>query len=161
VVFARGNKAEELPMAATRIDGGDWVVVCDGAKALILENIGDRRFPNLRVRETYEHANPKTREEGVDAPGRVQSSVGTARSAVEQTDWHDQNERGFLTDLARRLDRAAEVGATGALIIVAPPRALGMLRKAYTPKLRSKIRAEVERDLVNVATHEIEARLAG
>ena len=30
-----------------KIDHGMWVVVCDGAKALVLENSGNRKTPNL------------------------------------------------------------------------------------------------------------------
>jgi protein required for attachment to host cells len=38
-------------MDQMRIDKGDWLVVCDGRKALILENRGDEMFPNLHTRE--------------------------------------------------------------------------------------------------------------
>ena len=31
----------------------EWVVVCDGAKALVLENAGDAKFPNLKTVEVY------------------------------------------------------------------------------------------------------------
>ena len=37
-------------MTKMKIGTGDWIVVCDGRKALILENLGDRMFPNLRTR---------------------------------------------------------------------------------------------------------------
>jgi protein required for attachment to host cells len=41
----------------TRIEHGDWVVVCDGRKALILTNMGDHMAPNLRTPEVRrEHA---------------------------------------------------------------------------------------------------------
>ena len=32
-------------MAGLKVSSGDWVVVCDGRKALILENIGDHISP--------------------------------------------------------------------------------------------------------------------
>ena len=35
-------------MAGLKIHNGEWVVVCDGGKALILENAGDTVFPDLR-----------------------------------------------------------------------------------------------------------------
>ena len=68
---------------------GEWVVVCDGAKALVLENAGDEKFPNLKTREVFEQETPMTREQGTDAPGRAINSV-ERRSAMEQTDWHEQ-----------------------------------------------------------------------
>src|SRR5215469_13946237 len=83
-------------MQRFKIRQGDWVVVCDGKKALVLENAGDEKFLNLRAREAHEHPDPKTHELGTDAPGRAFSSVGTERSAMEQTDWHEQEENRFL-----------------------------------------------------------------
>ena len=83
-------------MQKIKIDQGDWVVVCDGKKALILENIGDWKFPNLQTREVFEQKNPPTHEQGSDAPGRSFQSVGSTRSAMEQTDWHKKAEKDFL-----------------------------------------------------------------
>ena len=45
-------------MTKIKIDTGDWIVVCDGRKALILENRGDRMFPNLHTREVHEQPGP-------------------------------------------------------------------------------------------------------
>jgi len=70
-------------MMKLKIRRHDWVVVCDGRKALILENAGNERSPDLRTKAVREQANPPTREQGTQAPGRVQPSVGAARSAVE------------------------------------------------------------------------------
>jgi len=147
-------------MADLRIRAGDWVVVCDGAKAFILENAGDATFPNLKTKEVYEQPDEKTREQGTDAPGRSINSIDTRRSAMEQTDWHDQEERAFLEDLAGRLDAAVTAGETKALIVVAPPRALGVLRQAYSPNLRKAVREEIDKDYVRMPVHEIERHLA-
>jgi protein required for attachment to host cells len=146
-------------MSGLKINTGDWVIVCDGRKALILENVGDRMFPNLRQLEVHEHPDAATRELGTDTPGRVHPSMGTARSSVEQTDWHDEAERAFLHELAMRLDTAVRTGQTKALIVVAPPRALGMLRKAYTGSIRDALQNEVGKDLIKHPIHEIEKQL--
>ncbi len=146
-------------MQDLKVDRGDWIVVCDGRKALILENAGSRKSPRLRTVERREHADRPTREQGSDAPGRVQQSVGGARSSVEQTDWQDEAERDFLHALAARLDAAVKTGETRALVMVAAPRALGMLRQAYTPHIRAVLRKELDKDLVRVPVSEIEARL--
>jgi len=148
-------------MSDLMIRNGEWVVVCDGAKALILENAGDLKFPNLKTLEVFEQKDPPTRELGTDQPGRTNASVGTIRSAMEQTDWHDQAEKAFLTQLAHRLDAAVSAGKTKSLIVVAPPRALGMLRPAYSHALKSAVRAELDKDLVKMPVHEIEKRLSG
>jgi protein required for attachment to host cells len=79
---------------------------------------------------------------------------------MEQTDWHDQAEQRFLTELARRLDAAVTAGETKALVIVAPPRALGVLRQAYSNGLREAVKAEIDKDYVRMPVHEIEKHLA-
>src|SRR5262249_7653261 len=97
-------------MDRLHIKEGAWVVVCDGAKAIILVNIGDALYPDLRMRGAEEQPDLRTREIGTDAPGRTVSSVGSVRSAMDQTDFHDEAEKTFLTDLARRLDEALTAG---------------------------------------------------
>jgi protein required for attachment to host cells len=146
-------------MSGLLIRHGEWVVVCDGAKALVLENTGDIKFPNLKTIEVLAHNDLATREQGSDKPGRSHSSVGPGRSAVEQTDWHAQAEQAFLAQLAARLDTAVTSGKAKSLIVVAPPRALGMLRPAYSHALKGAVRVEVDKDLVKQPVAEIEKRL--
>jgi protein required for attachment to host cells len=148
-------------MSGLLIHNGEWVVICDGAKALVLDNTGDAKFPNLKMVEVFEQADLATHELGSDRPGRSHSSLGHGRSAVEQTDWHNQAEQTFLTHLAQHLDAALSAGKTKSLIIVAPPRALGMIRPAYSHALKGAVRAEVDKDLVKMPVHEIEKHLTG
>jgi protein required for attachment to host cells len=148
-------------MTALLIRHGEWVVVCDGAKALVLENAGDIRAPNLKTVQVFEQKDLATHLIGTDAPGRTSNSVGSARSAVEQTDWHDQAERAFLTQLAQHLEEALSSGRTKSLIIVASPRALGMIRPSYSHAVKGAVRAEVDKDLVKMPVHEIAKRLTG
>jgi protein required for attachment to host cells len=128
---------------------------------LILENAGDEKFLNLKTKEVQEHADPKTSDLGTDEPGRSFSSVGSGRSAVEQTDWHRQEEERFLQKLVSQLDHSVKVGEVKSLVIVAPPRALGVLRQAYSHILRAAVHAEIDKDLVRLPVHEIEKHLAG
>jgi protein required for attachment to host cells len=142
-----------------KIGSEDWVVICDGRKALILENKGDAEFPNLRMKEVREHDDAPTHLQGADAPGRVHQSLNAARSAMEQTDWHDIAEQRFLTELAHHLDAALTSSHVKRLILVASPRALGMLRPAYSPALQRAIAVEIDKDWVGLPIHEIEEKL--
>ena len=146
-------------MTKMKIGTGDWIVVCDGGKALILENRGDRVFPNLHTREVREQSGPPTHAQGSDAPGRVYQSTGGARSSIEQTDWHDEAERSFLKALAGRLDIAVTTGETSALTMVASPRALGMIRADYSDAVRKALRGELAKDLVKLPVYKIEKQL--
>jgi len=87
------------------------------------------------------------------------TNADETRGAMEQTDWHDQSERAFLVHLAQQLDSAVAAGKAKSLIVVAPPRALGMIRPAYSQTLKGAVRAEVDKDFVKMPVHEIERHL--
>ena len=65
---------------------GAWVVVCNDGKELILEKSGWPAALKLDTKEVHEHANAPT---GYRPARAVHQSFGNARTAVEQTDWHD------------------------------------------------------------------------
>jgi protein required for attachment to host cells len=146
-------------MSKVKIEQGGWVVVCDGKKALLLENVGDEKFPNLKTMQVYEQEDLKTSEIGTDAPGRSVNSVDGRRSAMQQTDWHQQHEQRFLERLAGELDAAVVAGRIKSLVMVAPPRALGVLRGAYSNHVRGALKAELDKDFVKMPVHEIEKHL--
>ena len=147
-------------MPKVKIAHGDWVVVCDGAKALVLENAGDEKFLNLKTRQVYDQADrKKTSEQGTDAPGRAINSVDGRRSAMEQTDWHTQEEERFLKEIAGLLDSEVKSGHVKSIVVVAPPRALGVLRPAYSHDVRKALSHEIDKDFVKMPVHEIEKHL--
>ncbi|MGO9007311.1 MAG: host attachment protein [Beijerinckiaceae bacterium] len=146
-------------MTKLTIKNGDWVAVCDGRKALLIENEGDEVFPNFKTREVHEHKVPFNREIDTERPGRVQEAATTARSAIEPTDHHRQEEEAFLARLCTRLGELVAAGQVRRLVVVAPPRALGFLRETYSAPVQSVIRAEIDHDLVNLPIQEIEKHL--
>lgn len=148
-------------MSGMSFNTGDWIVVCDGAKALLLTNKGDEKFPNFATLSVREHENPATASQGVEPPGRTHGSTGEHRSAMEQTDWHDRAEQEFLAALVADLNHTAEQGKIPALTIVAPPRALGMMRPHYSGRLTGLLAGELAKDYVAKPVHEIEKLLTG
>jgi len=151
----------EFTVEDVRIPWKSWVLVCDGAKALLLRNDGDATLLNLVLVKALEEPAPATRELGTDKPGRTHESVGHARSAMEQTDWHTQAESTFLRDVAAELDRAVREHGIKSLVLAAPPKALGLLRKEMTDSVQACVKAEIAKDLARLSTHEIEKYLAG
>ena len=147
-------------MSKLKIRQGDWVVVCDGKKTLVMENAGDEKFLNLKTRQVFGHPDMKTHEMGTDAPGRSNSSIGPGRSAMERTDWHAQEEERFLRKLAGHLDAEVKAGHAKAIVLVVPPRALGGLRPAYSHDLHQAVRSKIDKDFVRMPVHEIEKHLA-
>jgi protein required for attachment to host cells len=147
-------------MSAIAIHNGAWVLVGDGRRALFFKNHGDADLLDLRVVETRIDDNPATREQGTDAPGRAFASAGAhARSAMENVDWHELEEERFARAMAERINAAAESGELKEIVIVAPPRTLGEIRKDLTAKAQGKVIGELDKDLTKHPLHEIEKAL--
>ncbi|CAN7451346.1 host attachment family protein [Rhizobium sp. LjRoot30] len=146
-------------MDPIRIPWKSWVVVCDGAKALILRNDGDADLINLKVVDTLTQPNDKTSEIGTDRPGRAYSPPGVSRSAMEETDWHAQAEEDFLKEVAGRITDIASKAETQRIVLVAPPTALGILRQSLGPAAGTAITAEIPKDYAQMPVPEIEKNL--
>jgi protein required for attachment to host cells len=142
-----------------RLQRDMWVLVCDGRKALFLQNAGDHAYPKLETREVMEHPVERSSAMGSDAPGRTHSSVGSGSSAVDQGDPHDHAEREFLRNVAGRLDTLVSEKRIHHLIVAAPARALGMLRPYLSTSVQHVVSAEVAHDYVKSPLHEIERHL--
>lgn len=140
------------------LDERDVVAVCDGAKFILLRNDGSRSRPSLSVELERVQAHAPDRALGTDRPGRVQS-IGTGpRSAVAGTDLHDAAETDFLRTVAIDLLKGVESGSYRQIVLVAPPRAIGQLRKELPRVVDEHVKAEVVADLVNLPVAEIQAR---
>jgi protein required for attachment to host cells len=132
------------------------VLVGDGQKALFLRNKGHALHVQLVVEQVLERDNPPTREQGTDRPGRSNASVGVARSAMEETDWHHIGEERFAGELAEALYRYAHADLFDKLVIIAPPKVLGNLRKALHAEVTARIAAEIPKELTSHPVAEIE-----
>lgn len=157
-------------MSGIRIPAGALVLVGDGAKALFLRNTGSEQEPQLKVENVLEQPSPATREQGTDKPGRngVDASRAgataagrgaTARSAIEQTDWHSLEEARFAAQIAQDLYKAAHSGLYQHLVVVAPPATLGELRRQFHKEVSTKVVAELPRDLTGHDTAHIQQLL--
>jgi protein required for attachment to host cells len=148
-----------MKMADIRVPRKSWVVVCDGGKALILQNDGDARGVDLSVKETLSQPNEPDRELGTGKPGRTHAADGMSGSAVEETDWHEQAEVEFLKQVASRLEMLVRKRDAQHIVLVAPPRALGTLRMNLSPDAQAVISAELAKDYTNLPIEQIERRL--
>ena len=136
------------------------VVIGDGEKALFLRNKGSAQDLKLEVENILAQDNPATHEQGTDKPGRVFASAGTARSAMEETDWHRLGEERFAVEIADTLYRLAHANKFEALVVIAPPKVLGNLRKAFHKEVVDRITAEVPKELTSHTVPDIEKLLA-
>jgi protein required for attachment to host cells len=149
-------------MTKLRIPHDAFVFVGDGRKALFLRNEGDEEFPNLKMERVFVDENPPTREQGTDRPGRAFKRAGTnRRSGMEMTDWHEIEEHRFAQCVAAAMERLVRAGKVKTLVVAAPPRTLADLRHAFHADVKTRIVAEVDKDLTKHPIAEIEKHLLG
>lgn len=135
------------------------VLVCDGSRALFYLNIGDAQAIQLKTIKTLHEPHVATRDLGAERPGRSINSMDGSRSAVEQTDLHAAAEAKFLEGVAEQLGAFVHESEATAVIIVAPPRAMGVLRPRLTANVRRMLQAELVKDLVRMPTPDVEQYL--
>jgi protein required for attachment to host cells len=148
-----GTSNKEIKM---RVPHNSFVLVADGKKSLFFRNEGDGEFPNLIIERKDIHENPKDREQKSDATGSAHSSFGTVRSAFSETDFHQLEEDRFAAETAELLKQRALRNEFDSLIIVAPPKTLGELRKHYHKEVERRIAGEIAKDLTGHPVEEIE-----
>ena len=138
----------------------NWVAIADGAKALILVNEGTDAEPLLKVLSKSELENPPTHAQGTDRPGRMPDAGPGQRSALDETDWHEFEERRFVHEFSARLNEAAQADRFDRLVLVAPPRVLGELRGELDKPVAERLVREIAKDLTKHPVSEIERLIA-
>ncbi len=136
------------------------VLVGDGARALLFRNSGTPMSPKLAVEKQFEQFNPPTREQGTDRPTRGPTGFQSPRGNIEQSNWHQLNEERFASDIADKLYHMAHANSFQRIIIVAPPKVLGALRKSLHKEVLDRIEAEVPKELASSPVRDIERELS-
>ena len=137
------------------------VLVADGRKMLFFRNRGDGNQIDLRTEAHDEREDRKDRDIKSDAPGTVQQSGGYGRSTYEEPDYHQQEEDRWIKDAAEELKARALRNDFDALAIVAPPKALGFLKKRLHKEVERRIVCTVNKEMSGRPIPDIEALLDG
>lgn len=143
----------------TDLTHGTWVLLADGEKALFLRNDLDEMNPDLNVVREEAQANPSDAAQGVEPPGRMHDDGVQQRSAVQEPDWHKLAKDRFADDLADLLYDYAHKNRFSRLVVCAPAKVLGELRKQYHKEVRARLVAEVDKDFTNHPLDEVETLL--
>jgi len=150
------------------------VLVADGRKVLFFRNHGDENQIDLRTEAHDEREDRKDREIKTDAAGGAAHSAGAAgsgigaqggghvsRPAMEETDYHQQEEDRWIKDAADELKRRALRNDFDALAIVAPPKALGVLKKCLHKEVEERVICTIDKEMTGRPIPDIEAMLDG
>ena len=137
------------------------VLVADGRKMLFFRNHGDENQIDLRTEAHEARKERKDREIKSDAPGTVKQSGGYGRATYEETDFHQQEEDRWIKDAAEELKARVLRGNFQALAIVAPPKALGVLKKYLHKEVAKRLVCTVNKEMSGRPIPDIEALLNG
>ena len=142
------------------------VLVADGRKMLFLRNHGDENQIDLRTESHDQREDRKDREIKTDAPGTaaVAGSSGGAdvhRPAMGETDFHQQEEDRWAKDAAEELKKRALRNDFDALAIIAPPKALGVLRKELHKEVERRVVLTLNKEMTDRPVDQIEDLLVG
>jgi len=142
-----------------RLPHNSFVVVADGEKMLFFRNEGDAEFPQLIVERNREQENPLDRDQKTDLTGRSTAGAGPGQNSYGEVDFHRLEKDRFAHETAEMLKRWALRNDLGDVVIVAPPKTLGELRKHYHKEVEKRIVGEIPKDYTNMPIEEIEKAL--
>ena len=137
------------------------VLVADGRKMLFFRNHGDESRIDLRTESHDARKDRKDREIKTGAPGTVKQSFGFGRSTYEEDDFQQQEEDRWIKDAADELKARVLRNDFDALAIVAPPKALGVLKKCLHKEVQRRIVCTVNKEMSGRPVPDIEALLNG
>ena len=137
------------------------VLVADGRKMLFFRNTGDENQMDLRTEAHDEREDRSNREIKTDAPGSTAQSAGYGRSTMEETDFHQQEEDRWAKEAAEELKRRALRNDYDALAIIAPPKALGDIKKCLHKEVEKRVICTVNKEMSGRPIPDIEALLNG
>ncbi len=137
------------------------VLVTDGRKLLFLRNHGDENQIDLRTESHDKREDRKDHEIKTDAAGSQGQRWGDARPAMDETDFHQQAEDQWVKEAAAKLKERALRNDFEALVIVAPPKALGVLRKELHKEVERRVVATFNKEMTDRPIPDIEDLLVG
>ena len=137
------------------------VLVTDGRKMLFLRNEGDSEYMQLEVENKERRNDAPDRDLSTDEPGSTFSSGSNARSSYEETDFHQLEEDRWAHEAADRINSRALDNDFEQLVIIAPPKTLGELRKKLHKETEKRTILEIDKEMTNQPLKEIEELIAG
>lgn len=138
-----------------------WVLICDGGRARVVARMAEGHRLGTVAGLTLATDLPRSKDLESERPGRSHESHGASRHAYEpRSDPHDQLEAEFLVRIVTAVAGRHEQGEFDRLVVVAPPKALGLIRAKLPDALRKVVLAEIAKDLTKTPDADIAAHLA-
>jgi protein required for attachment to host cells len=136
------------------------VLVAHDAGCRAFEQHGRGKKLTLLSEIDFEDGRRHSGELDADRPGRSVDRSGQGHAYEAHLDTRQHAVSQFAKELAHDLAREFHLGAFRELVIIAPPRFLGMLRDSLDTKLRRALIATLAKDLPRANEEEIRTHLA-
>ncbi len=138
------------------------ILVAENSRAKLLE----ADFPRSELREVKDFTHGKSRLSNRQLtsdsrPGRCYDSNGKGRHAMApDTEPKEIEAQVFARELVQYLDHERNNGHTfNKLVVMAPPKFLGLLRSSMPETLRKLVAAEVNKSMVRKSNKQIQEEL--
>ena len=135
------------------------VLVTDGRKTLFFRNHGDENQIDLRTESHEERPDLKDSDIKSDAPGVQAQSGGFGRQSYEETDFHQLEEDRWAHAAAEEVNRRVLENGFDALVVIAPPKTLGTIRKKLHKEAERRLVCEIPKEMTGRPIPDIEALL--
>ena len=140
-----------------------WIVVAHEAGGRFFENHG--RGTGLELVEEIEHADGRARDRDMasDRPGRAfrKNSGDPSRASMGQSEGpHDRAVSDFARALADKLKDARVQNRCNCLVLIAPPRFLGLLRSSLDGPTAQLVIVSLDKDFAASKKSELVERLS-
>jgi protein required for attachment to host cells len=138
-----------------------WVLVADARRARIFA-VADAGLPPKLLHSIQALPDGSASDKSGDLPEvgglskRATAQQGALRSTGRPA---DGAEHRFARELVRMLERGLTANGFQHLVLVAPPKLLGILREALTRGLTERLRASEHKDYEHLRDRELEERV--
>jgi len=150
-----------------------WCLVCDASRAHLFrtkppghpyELIASFDHPEGRARVVDLVADTNGRKpvggtRGVGVIGARPGGFHGRPGVAPDTDPKDVEAQKFARDLAATLERGLDAHAYEALVLVAPPRFLGLVKATVSGQVAKRLEETIDKDLAAMEPREIEKRV--
>jgi len=139
-----------------------WIVLADAKHARIYERLtpGAKLSAVLDQDIVAEDEHGFSRDLGSDRPGRAFDPGSGARHAMEpHSDPHERSKIAFAHRVAKLLDDAVASKRCARIVLIAPPRMLGVLRERLGAAARELVIASAGKDLIKTPLAELPAHI--
>lgn len=137
-----------------------WIIVADGARARFFQTANRGRTLTPALDRELIADNRAGREIMADRPGRVKDRMTPGRHAMEPpTDPREAERIELAREVAEVLDAERKRGGFDELILIAPPKMLGLIREALSDETRARVGEELAKDFSKLDARQLGERL--